>query len=716
VRLAGFEAAVRQLPTRADEAVAAALVATEIPDAQWRDYLTATLARLPGWASHVAWLEREARTGTASLIDLVAIELTVERLLVDAEVRRAWQTPGTLPVVDARSHTSNVELVERASTTLERVARAGGLDAEALSSMDDASLIGLLRFGLAVDDRSTELWRAAHEASFRDPLVAELAGWAGVRSHERAETPDVQAVFCIDVRSEPLRRQLEAAGRVETLGFAGFFALPFSYRGLEAAESTAQCPVLLQPRHDVREVVDPQHHDQAVRSLRGARTLATSASSATQAQKAPNAPFSFAEAAGWLFAPVSLLRTAAPRSWHRSRAAVRRAVRPEVRTRQTIDITMDGLGFTSDEQLFLAEAALRTMGLTDGFARLVMITGHGSHTENNPFEAAYDCGACGGNPGQANARALAAMLNNPRVRTRLAEVGIEVPETTWFVPAQHDTTDDTVTLLDVEQVPASHWRDAVQLRELLAVATAEAALRRVETLPGAPAASNAGRARRHVERRAVDWAQTRPEWGLAGNAAFVVADRGVTERCDLGGRAFLHSYRWQDDADGAALEVILTAPMVVAEWINTQYYFSSIDPDHFGSGSKVLHNLVGRVGVLSGPRGDLKPGLPLQAVAERVDTEGVHLRHEPLRLLTVVQAPVERVATIIDRNPVLQRLFGGGWVSLAVLDPTDGSTLRYTLDGAWRPWFGETEGADGAAEGPDVDLTEVRTLSTGAAR
>jgi uncharacterized protein YbcC (UPF0753/DUF2309 family) len=416
-----------------------------------------------------------------------------------------------------------------------------------------------------------------------------------------------------------------------------------------------------------------------------------------------------------LLAPLTLLRTASPRAWFGLRKATRDVVQPPVPTRQTIDETRDGLGFSADEQLFLAEAALRTMGLTRDFARLVMISGHGSHTENNPFEAAYDCGACGGNPGGVNARALATILNSDVVRGRLADVGIDVPNSTWFLPAEHDTTVDTVTLLDADQVPTSHWQDVAELRVMLDSATRSLSGQRIGTLPDAPKGATAAAARRHVEQRAADWAQTRPEWGLAGNAAFVVGDRLITERCDLGGRAFLHSYRWQDDEEGAGLEVILTAPMVVAEWINTQYYFSSVDPDHFGSGSKVLHNLVGRIGVLSGPRGDLKPGLPLQAVAESVDADGVQLRHQPLRLMTVVQAPLDRVAAVVARNPVLQTLFGNEWVSLVVLDPTSPEPQRYLTGGKWRPWFAHTAQEPGAIS-PVVDLSGSSTPTIGATR
>lgn len=717
----GFAAAMASVPVRADEAVAHHLAAMGVSEGAWSELLTATFARLPGWASHVAWLERESGSSDATLLDLAAIHLSVERFLVEAEAAvpaappSAAQPSAVQPSTPRRQQAGDGAVAE-ATLLLEWVARTGALEPDALQTADDVALVELLLFAKDVHRAAPRIWLAAHEASFRDPLVAELAGWAQAGPSQDHEATQAQAVFCIDVRSEPLRRLLEAAGPVQTLGFAGFFAVPFAHRALDAASGTDQCPVLLTPRHEINEVPSQEHQDLAHRSLTGARAQRQSSAASTAAQKAPNAPYSFAESAGWLLAPVTLLRTVAPRAWFSLRQSVRRAVRPVVPTRQTINETPTGLGFSLDEQLFLSEAALRTMGLTRDFARLVMISGHGSHTENNPFEAAYDCGACGGNPGGVNARVLATMLNTAAVRERLAQAGIDIPATTWFLPAEHDTTVDTVTLLDTDQTPATHLEDVARLVGALDRATGLLSRQRIRSLPDAPSARTAAAAGRHVERRAADWAQTRPEWGLAGNAAFVVGDRSVTDKCDLKGRAFLHSYQWQDDSDGSALEVILTAPMVVAEWINTQYYFSSVDTDHFGSGTKVLHNLVGRIGVLSGPRGDLKPGLPLQAVAERVDADGIHLRHQPLRLLTVVQAPIEQVSSVVDRNPVLQTLFGNEWVALVVLDPLTDTAQRYLTDGQWRPWFTEapSTSAETAAGQPMVDLSDSSTTKIGA--
>jgi uncharacterized protein len=198
---------------------------------------------------------------------------------------------------------------------------------------------------------------------------------------------------------------------------------------------------------------------------------------------------------------------------------------------------------------------------------------------------------------------------------------------------------------------------------------------RLARLPGEPALDPLAAA----ERRAQDWAQVRPEWALARNAAFIVADRAFTRPLDLEGRCFLHSYDWRADADGSALEVILTAPLVVAEWINTQYYFSTVDNAVFGAGSKVVHNVVGGFGVMQGNASDLMTGLPAQSVQS---ADGVPY-HDPLRLLAVVRAPLARVEALIAKHRILQTLFGNGWVALLVADPETGRFLRRGRDGAW---------------------------------
>jgi uncharacterized protein YbcC (UPF0753/DUF2309 family) len=268
----------------------------------------------------------------------------------------------------------------------------------------------------------------------------------------------------------------------------------------------------------------------------------------------------------------------------------------------------------------------------------------------------------------------AAILNNPEVRSELARRDIEIPSETWFLAGEHDTTTDEVTIFDRHLVPDRHRGNLEVLEADLARAGEEQAARRLARLPGP---RRRGAAFRRAAARGADWAETRPEWGLARNAAFIVGHRELTRGRDLEGRAFLHSYDREADVDGAVLETILTAPMVVAQWINAQYYFSTVDPRRHGAGDKTLHNPIGSVGVLEGSGGDLRTGLAWQSVAT---DEGPY--HEPLRLLTVVDAPVERIETVIARNTILQQLFDGAWVHLvARLGP--GDWRRRQPGGAW---------------------------------
>jgi hypothetical protein len=334
-------------------------------------------------------------------------------------------------------------------------------------------------------------------------------------------------------------------------------------------------------------------------------------------------------------------------------------------------------GLSADEKAFFGEAALSVMGMTGNFARLVVMVGHGSRTENNPYGPALDCGACGGNTGGPSARVLATLLNEPDVRRKLDERGIAIPDDTWFMAAEHNTTTDAVVLFNQAEAPAEHAEDIAALRHDLATARdLNCAERRVKlTL----AADGSASATAHARARASDWAQVRPEWGLARNAAFIVGPRWLTTELNLEGRTFLHSYDWRGDESGKALEIILTAPMVVAEWINTQYYFSTVDNLRFGSGTKVTHNVTGRLGVMQGNAGDLQIGLPEQSV---MSAEG-ELYHEPLRLMTVVLAPPARVAAIVEQNAVLRTLFDHDWVALVVLEPASGRFRRYAPGGRW---------------------------------
>ncbi len=652
------------LPAEADDAVLAALDDLGIPPGEHVPCLRAHLTRLPGWSSHVRWRADRGGGGGGAGIDLVgylALRLSYEAALLAATARR-HRSP------DRREH--------RDADARARAVRALAALGDPDPTASDVDRAAQQLAALAVRDRAL-VWLDAYEGRYRDRLLGAL------HAHRPAVPtgrPAAQVVCCIDVRSEGLRRHLEATGPYETFGFAGFFAVAIRYRGLGDGDTSDQCPALLRPRNDVEERPAPGARALAGRSRAARLALAAAERGAGTAKREPMAPFALAEAVGLLTGPLAAARTLAAGTVAAARERGRALLAPPVPTVVDVDA-----GFAADEQVLAADVALRTMGLTTGFARLVVLCAHGSTTENNPYAAALDCGACGGSPGGANARTAAALLNRPDVRAALSPRGIDVPPDTCFVAAEHDTVTDRVQLLDRHLVPATHAADLDLLAADLGAAGQALAAERCATLPGAPQRPGRRRAARHVRRRAADWAQVYPEWGLAGNAAFVVGPRAVTAGLDLGRRVFLHSYDPAVDPDGTALETILTAPLVVAQWINCQYYFSTVAPDVFGAGTKTVHNVVGEAGVLAGPGGDLRQGLPWQSVAV-----GDRLVHEPVRLLAVVQAPQERIDGIVARNRVLQDLLGNEWLAMASRTRPGQEWQRWTPHG-WTPWVDQEE-------------------------
>lgn len=322
------------------------------------------------------------------------------------------------------------------------------------------------------------------------------------------------------------------------------------------------------------------------------------------------------------------------------------------------------IGFSLEEQVGFVSQALRAIGLTGNFSRFILVIGHGSQSENNPYESALDCGACGGNLGVFNARIFAHMANKASVRQRLREKGIVIPDDAWFVPALHNTTTDEVIMYELDHLPSSHPVYLDRLQNGLIAARRLSTQERMPDLDFISETPTEKHADKQALRNAMDWSQVRPEWGLSRNAYFIIGRRSLTETSSLQGRAFLHSYDYRLDRKLRLLENILTGPLVVGQWINMEHYFSTVDNEHYGSGSKVYHNVAGRFGVMTGNLSDLRTGLPAQTVL----ADGKPY-HEPMRLITVIEAPFGHVLEAIDRVAVIRRLVNNGWIRLLIIDP-----------------------------------------------
>ncbi|PSQ75107.1 MAG: DUF2309 domain-containing protein [Bacteroidetes bacterium QH_9_64_21] len=602
-------------------------VLSTYPERRWEPIFVHHLSTLPGWVGFIKWRARRANTEwqeayPITLANYLAVRLTLADRMGEAI---APDRTDTLPT--------------------------NGTDRPFLP----------------------RIWLRAWEETYRSGLLDDLRQARPSEADESSTgRPDAQLVFCIDTRSEVIRRHVEQQGNYETHGYAGFFGVPMQHQPYGSEERVKSCPPIVDPKHRVVERRTPAHQEQADRYDWWANLAQTGRKLVKALKENVAAAFGFVEGSGGFFGGAMAARTLVPSGLFRLAETIdERLPGPESFCEPTVDREAidpdedDGLpvGLSHEAQVLYAEAAFRLMGWTD-FAPIVVFTGHGSQTPNNPYKSSLDCGACAGNPGGPNARVLATICNDEAVRADLRERGIDIPEDTVFLAGQHNTTTDEIRLFIDDDNPPVPPETLAQLRRDLRAAQAQATAERVETLNTSVDAGQSDAARQETERRAADWAETRPEWGLAGNAGFIVGPRALTRDLDLDGRCFLHSYDWTVDEDGTVLENIMTGPLVVGEWINTQYYFSTVDNAAYGSGSKVTQNVVGKLGVVQGNGGD----------------------HRPLRLTAVIQAPVDRVEAIIERHATLAQLFDHEWMHLTVMDPTQDHTfVRYRPGGTWAP-------------------------------
>lgn len=605
--LSGFAGFVAGLPDNATDAMAASVARLMLPAQSLQTYFHSLLITLGGWGQYARYRLWQAELADAS--DTMLTDFLCIRLM--------WE--------DA-------------------------LYAQYRHKIGDAWQQVIAAHGAPVRPDPDQIVDAILQEAAERSVQRELGRTLSAPSTAAGrDAPLLQAAFCIDVRSEVYRRMLETLDpRIQTLGFAGFFGLGASHRRFASDVTEHRLPVLLIPGFASRS-----GGPECAQEDRAARYLARAKRAWGRFKLAAVSSFAFVEAAG----PVYLVKLV------RDGLGLKRKALPHD--------PMPLAGLDPEARIATATAVLRAMSLTQGFAPLVLLVGHGANVVNNPHASGLHCGACGGYSGEVNARLLAGLLNDPAVRGGLAAAGIRVPPDTLFLAGLHDTTTDTVLIYDRDHVSPAHADHVARARQWLQAA---GSLARAERALRLPRASQGG----DVPRRSRDWAEIRPEWALAGCKAFIAAPRERTCDRNLQGRAFLHDYHWRRDEGFGVLELIMTAPVVVASWISLQYYGSSVAPDTFGGGNKLLHNVIGGIGVIEGNGGTLRAGLPWQSVHD-----GSALVHEPVRLTICIEAPIEAMAAVLERHAHVRALFDNRWLHLFALNDAGQLAWRYVGDLDW---------------------------------
>lgn len=658
-----------------------------VPPGRWASYLEALLLALPGWPGMVHFLEHHPEPSAsawgppprASLLDYVAVRLTLERLAGQdlAERRLAGRA---LPDIPLAPTAAPRRTPEQLAFTLFQVCQLAGLSTPAARTLTAAAAQELLGLLSRLDDRWRRgLLQEAYERRFRRGVLDALAAHRPADPAPSGPPPRVQIITCIDEREESLRRAFEEEmPACETASGPGFFGLAVDYQGLEDPRAVALCPVVVKPGHDAREVAEGE----AALGLKRRRELRRLWARAVG--RKPRSPLTGllrgllgTWALGWISAAPLVLRILLPR--HASRLTQRAAALlvPRPRTRLLIEhgpeLAPDPATFrpmSVAEQVERVGGFLENLGLARRLAKLVVVLGHGSTSLNNPHESAYHCGACGGRRGGPSARLFAQLANSPRVREGLAARGVHVPASTVFIGGMHDTCSDTIQLYDQDLLPPSH---AGLLDEFLAAAErarAANAHERARRFDYAHPDWTPRQALHHVERRAVALDEPRPEYNHATNAMCIVGRRTLTRGLFLDRRAFLQSYDPDADPDGTLLERVLVPAGFVCAGINLEYFFSCVDNDRYGCGTKLPHNITGMVGVMDGHASDLRTGLSRQMIEV----------HEPMRLLLIVEATQERLLDIARRRDELRDIVFNRWIDLVSLDPRSGAMSWF--DGA----------------------------------
>ncbi|MEO5925720.1 MAG: DUF2309 domain-containing protein [Bryobacteraceae bacterium] len=661
-----------------------------IPESQWDAAVQTELLALGGWAGMIYRLQEEPELAPheivpATLMDFLALRMLLTVSAVDALM------PGRLKAWKSARGTSDDPFGRRLASAATLFDAAGQVEGP-------ASRIAALRTELDLFDEleRRRILHIAYERRHERQILLPMQEHRRRKPLPQSEKLSAQVFFCLDEREESIRRHLEEiAPHIETFGAVGFYGVAINYTGLDDAHGVSLCPVVVKPAHAVTERPVEGHWGSHARRVRMRRMWAWVAREWSVSSRTLVRGWVGTTVLGVFSIVPMAARVFSPRRYGKLIAWLNASILPEPRTELAFERkdaeghteTFDLLkGFTVEEKVDRVAAVLTMAGLRRGMARLVVVLGHGSTSLNNPHESAYNCGACGGRRGGPNGRLFAAMANLPGVRAGLKARGIIVPDDTWFVGGNHDTCNDDIDLYDLEAVPHTHRRDLADVRAALDKARALSAHERTRRFASTRWLDGPSEGLRHVQGRAEHLAEPRPEYGHSSNAVCIVGRRSSTRGLFLDRRAFLVSYDMANDPNNSSLAGLLGAVFVVCAGINLEYYFSYVDNERFGCGSKLPHNVTGLLGVMNGYESDLRTGLTLQMVEI----------HEPVRILFVIESTPERIEQTVKSNALNWEFLEKRWIRVASMDPATGVMKMYR-DGVWEAVEGEDERLGSAA-------------------
>ncbi len=596
-------------------------------------YLTELTLSHPGWSGMIRMIEKEpgslVNRRSVTLLEFIALELIAEYAFVVRELGKSFA-----PIVGSD------EAVQPLPVDLEKA-----------------------------ETSETERLQAVWHEAFERTYCVEVLG--ALEKHVPAQvqkTPFVQAFFCIDDRECSFRRYLEETEpAIETYATAGFFGIDCVFQGVGDLFPFKHCPLPVTPKHLIREVPGPDTTEKGAGGI-NRRIL--------QLEGRSNTFFR-----GWLisqtlglWASLKLAVEVFRPTMGPATASSLRRVRDDasLRVLREGDAPADHgyfVGYTFEEMADRVGNLLKGTGAANStFSELVVFVGHGASSVNNPYFAAYDCGACSGKPGAPNARAFAVMANRPEVRALLKARGVEIPETTWFVGALHDTTRDEMQYYDLQFLPDRLKERLQKFQSIAESALEKNSQERCRRFELVPLDISGKKAIAEARKRSTAIFEPRPEYNHATNAAVIVGRRSMTRGLFLDRRSFLNSYDYSVDPKGDILAGILGAVVPVCGGINLEYFFSRIDPSVYGAGSKLPHNVLGLIGVMNGTEGDLLTGLPTQMTEI----------HDPLRLMLVIEQDPELALKTAMRNPEVFEWIKNSWMRLFVVEPGTQRVFEYS--------------------------------------